>query len=308
MLAAAILFSVWLIWLQPKFAVSRNVSSKVRVAICMAGEVRTLVEDDVLAHLNVALLQRYRETASVDVFAVLSTGTRQVLRDFSSTLNLTRIKERLSLPLDLLRPLRLELLNDTEIADRPDFDQAFCAATNTQCMLYWRWSRCEAMISEEERRRGSKYAFVIRVRPDLEYYRLLPSVAELAMRKASEVFVEWDIIMIMRREAATISLQIYPNAAGYHPCMDGPHELCVLSALAATGFEMHTMGGAVGLRRACKLKDEQVNSLLRSTCNGTWDSKPPPTLPSIIDPEPFDIVGKYYPWLNSYKQFKYPPR
>ena len=268
---------------------------------------RTLVEDDVLSQLDVAVLQRYGKDADVGVFAVLSTGTRQILRDFSSTLNLTRIKERLPHALDLIKPLRLELLTDTEISGRSDFDPAFCSATNTQCMLYWRWSRCEAMISEEERRRGSTFSFVVRVRPDLEYYRLLPSAGELASRKASEVFVEWDIMMIMRREVASTALTIYPIAAGYHPCIDGPHELCVLSALAAKGFEMHTMGGAVGLRRACKLKDEEVSGLLRSTCIGVWDTKPPPMFPCVIDPEPFDIVSKHYPWLNYYKQFQYPP-
>ena len=157
-----------------------------------------------------------------------------------------------------LGPLVVDVLNDTAaVAEatrrhgpaRPDLFQRSLRARNRVCLDH---------VEAAEARRGARYAFVVRIRPDYAFYncrmppgRLWPTDAKLEARGVSAPASQWftshmDLWEAMGRDAADANLGMWnrevPEACHLMPRVEScPYY--VMCGRGGLGFAAERMGG-----------------------------------------------------------------
>ena len=79
-------------------------------------------------------------------------------------------------------------------------------------VLFFRWVLLLEALEVDERRRANRYGVVLRLRPDLVLTCQLPA-DPLTMLGGYDVVQHGDLALFMRREAASIALSMYQQAA-----------------------------------------------------------------------------------------------
>ncbi|CAF1194846.1 unnamed protein product [Didymodactylos carnosus] len=131
----------------------------------MTGEPRTLYYDEVFQTYKKVVLDNFPG----DVLAVLQMGGSDKLHGIEVLKpDETTYKRALA----TINPIRIRWLNPTSWLNPLKW-------TNNLNMRYdpggyKKWKICMTMIEEEEKRRGMKYEFVVRTRPDLMIVKELP--------------------------------------------------------------------------------------------------------------------------------------
>jgi hypothetical protein len=194
-----------------------------RVALLLAGQLRTLSEPEVLGNLRIAILEALRP----DVFLSVSrshTYSWQIdhyegLEDLAPT-NASQLRKILR----VLNPVKVSVSKDEVIGlDR---------ITRRVPMAYTflRFKQLLDMMLHHEASSGFHYEWVIRVRPDLVYACSFKSLLyQAALGK--KVYMQWDYIAIMSREAAPLALNLVFEADQFMPCFVFQAELCLQAIL-----------------------------------------------------------------------------
>lgn len=105
------------------------------------------------------------------------------------------------------------------------------------------------MLSEETAR-GRKFAFVLRLRPDTAPLCGLPRDPSSWLASGYAALIPDDLAVLMRRDAASIALDIYSRAEGLPACRL-KFELCVPALLVESGFLVGDLsGGAFAIARS----------------------------------------------------------
>lgn len=191
-----------------------------RVAVCVAGNVRTFTLCNVHESIRRRLIDVLSAGAAVDVFAVLAlqdAGTK-LQQGFVRNPAATVTMQDLMAALAHLEPRALEL-----------FDRGPAIALNSHCPLHGRlrgdlgdralgqllkFSRCMNLIEAAEAKDGRPYDRIIRTRPDLLWSRDHWTIQK--MKPTAGIFSKYpDQHFVLPRVAATNVMRIYDR---YHQC------------------------------------------------------------------------------------------
>lgn len=140
------------------------------IAICIAGEIRTFLLDDVQNSFKVSIIDQIK----VDLFFQLSSSFTEKSRNFGMTLPNYSANSILS-SLSKFNPVNLSLLSDADLEIHPLWINDHRYANHHLSYLTFRWGLCMDDIERNEKKRGIKYKFVIRLRPDIIWTCKLPS-------------------------------------------------------------------------------------------------------------------------------------
>ncbi len=226
-------------------------SSAPRIALLLAGQLRTLSEQEVLGNLRITILEALRP----DVFLSVSlTHTYSWQADYFEALenvaptNASQLREILH----ALNPVNISISND-EISR---FNGRMRRVPMSDTFL--RFRQLLNMVLYHERISGFRYQWVIRTRPDLVYGCSLKSLLhESSLGK--KVYVQWDFLAIMSHQAAPLALNLFFEADQFMPCFAFQAELCLSAVLWKHGIPYFDAGVAKIWRPSgCKHKNTQV--------------------------------------------------
>jgi len=182
------------------------------VAVCFAGQVRTFFEDDVQAHLHSALLDK----VTADLFFDLSpddggqkAGTCSGGAAWNGDKQLTAARIRQLFP----GAVSIRVQSNSELTNMSTWRSGFHVPYPP---LTFRWARCMDDIQLREADMKVQYKFVIRMRPDLIWTCVMPSVD---LWPPGDVFFSHDFAVIMRRSHVGV-MRMNPGAYGFWPCDD----------------------------------------------------------------------------------------
>lgn len=214
-----------------------------RIAVCLAGQVRTLVHPSVSHSLWTRVLDRGRH----DLFAVLGTGTRkQSHLSQSAMVHANAWPDRaphaceLEVVLEGLRPVAVafelieERISPCHTTDKRQADLAYAS------LQFRKWARCISLVKQHEQRASLLYDFVFKTRPDI-YWRENLRLAHLAASMPSPDVVltcndlhvlvhrsHWDMLKSIK------SIACDRRCAGASPLLrgffDNYNEYCLMMA------------------------------------------------------------------------------
>jgi hypothetical protein len=155
-----------------------------RVAVCITGHVRSFEKAHVHEAFATNVIEALRSTTvNVDVFMLLRVGTTPIkeqknYHDAFPPSNMTNVRAAI----DLIKPRFLQVVQDTSERGKSNYGgmNDNCTIQNAfmrrnldrilQQMASWR--ECsDTMKSIEEENKGIKYDYLMRVRPDLLWYK-----------------------------------------------------------------------------------------------------------------------------------------
>lgn len=166
-----------------------NTPAAVRVAICISGDARALVNDRLPLHMRAAMVEPLCGAASLDIYAHLGGFGGSDVSD--KPFWATAVKSEA----DLLRKRVSEVAGDLASVIsfsiyRASYNASACQKEKCLCGSYgmaYKLRACMRDMESRERERELRYDFILRARPDFEYFRALPSA------------VQWDSL---RRDVA----------------------------------------------------------------------------------------------------------
>ena len=184
-----------------------------KVALCVAGEIRTFFQEDVQSNFKSALL----DPLHPDLFFQVSVEDSSRLKPspFKTVAVETARQRMLS-----LKPTQVNIATDLQLETHTLWLGDFIPFAH----LSFRWSLCLNDIEDEEKRGGFQYQWIIRTRPDLIWTCSLPQ--QFTWASVANIIFIWDMVVVMDRAHAQIVLRQYPNSFGTLPCVLGYSEHC----------------------------------------------------------------------------------
>ena len=203
-----------------------------RIAIALAGQIRTLSEQDVLDNLREVVVEPLRATVFLHVSAE-STYTWQA----NNWVNYVgKRAENVQAIREALRPVYMNVTDDVDISEvRFELPQA---------RLMKRWFILMTEILKHERDVGLEFDWVIRTRPDLAYncrlLEFLPFAHNEVNHASQAAYLFWDFIAIIPRPVLEIALGMVLEAQGFVPCLIRT-ELCLHAVLEKHSIPYYLM-------------------------------------------------------------------
>lgn len=265
-------------------------TSHATVALCIAGQLRTLVNTSVQDHWEATLL-RLRPA----IFLQVSAQNSLPLGRGHAANGDANDDERIRRLLAWLQPTAARIANDTELlATINTTAQAEMKRHGTGRLIYGgligtlaiRWEQCLADISSSERARGFAYHWVMRARPDLAFRCRLPPVHQWPVlsrgRSRAEPRTVWlmaDYLAIAPRSLASAILGLRRRLTDQHarPC-GAPmleHDACLDTLLHEHGAGVCEIAPRAHLLRFANLdrglRPRAQGDLMPECING-WDA------------------------------------
>ena len=213
------------------------------LAVLLAGQVRTLSEPAVLDNLRRDIVQHMGAIVFAHVsiehtyswhLHLANMSTRWKATDSGTHPRVDAIKRA-------LMPVYMRVESDLDIVGHPKWAGSLHGQPGEADTLFFRWLLLRDALVSEEAVRGTRFAFVLRLRPDLVMRCRLSRDPTLWMGRFHAV-QDADLAMLMRREAAQLALGIYTRAEKLPACLLKV-ELCVPALLAASGFAVAEVNG-----------------------------------------------------------------
>lgn len=205
--------------------------SDMSVAICLSGAPRSFAHASMQAHWR-AVVAPLRDEFTVDIFAHLSTvdSNRSAVEAAAAVIG-ARTLRLYDDPVGASRWTTPKQRRSAELLPKScAHDQSLYTTT--------KWQGCWRDIAASEAARGQRYAFVFRMRPDLEYAASLPGAAQWRCLKPNVALfmeAEWPVVDGSSTWARSTRLrgQLMP-AASTHLLIDD--NLAVLPRAAADAY------------------------------------------------------------------------
>ena len=232
-------------------------------AILLAGQMRSLAEPDTLR----ALRRHVLDATNSSVFAHLniednsSPSWAAHMIDHSNRSDLGVHASRVHAVRRSLNPIYMRIEPDWFVVQHPRWVGSLRGQPGEQDILFFRWLILREAMEAEETARGRKFKLVLRLRPDTVPLCELPR--DLASWGA-DALISDDIAVLMRREVASVALDIYSHAEALPACRL-KFELCVPALLESEGFSVFdlrptsTCGGAFAIVRSQSFCDDPAS-------------------------------------------------
>ena len=197
------------------------------VAILVAGQIRTFEERAVQLNLYDKLVSPNKadvyfslshEDSPADWYnRIIPLHPQNKSVQLSSTIDADRLHA-------LFRPVYCSIVNDSEIVRERSADwQGLLQNTYkiyNQSHLVFRWQILLIEASQHEAKRGERYEFIVRMRPDF-FISCTPLDLRALFREKAEKFdalFEPDFFMAARRAAAEVALSVCDLTRTFPPC------------------------------------------------------------------------------------------
>ena len=282
-------------------------SADATLAVLLAGQVRTLAEPQVLreARLNTV------RSAHAAVFAHLSlehepakwhskfqSGSTSPVRAHANASAVAAWRNAFR---TAFRPLYMRLASDEEVIRQghPRWAGSLSGQPGAQSVLFFRWLLLHDELVRVERGRGSRFAFVLRLRPDAILLCKLPPdpVSVLGGYDAAQT---GDAVVLMTRDAADVALAAYLHAADAWPCQLKV-ELCVPSLLIERRFSVGALDpGAVVVRPEAMCANDAYQKRMAEqqwlSCGRSHLGTPKPACGAA--PRPWNLTARTQHWTR----------